>query len=441
LTDLLIKIFTLRGEKERHFTDRLSKKRLEKLRDSRVTKSALPGTTLQNIRVPCFQDHMQALWDTPGLLLDTSLSHFPIDNLRQIRAQRPPQIISQILEVPEKSFALLICEEDGEVPLLRIEVRLKKGAEGEGPVRLAWNSTLPLEAKIVDLRDAHAAERDRVKALEDSLEAQARKREQEQELQEGTEGKEPQPARTSQEKAARKMERKRLWEEKVKREQQEMGMLAWKRREKEKDALRDEDRRTQTLAKLTEVDQVIIDGGVGMDLEVANFGWIGILPSRIAMVKTFAPSTGVTVKKTPALALPIDWGEYRRPSTDKKNGKKRVDSLDDESSDDENGEYDDDDDEFSDDEYGEYDDDDYGVYDEYGEYDEGNFGFVIPDVDQIDRERSYTQKSKGKNDPWDAFSGENVGWQFDADTRWSKDETFEGWNPIRQVDPPDDEDV
>lgn len=391
---------------------------------------------MQNIRVPCFQDHMQALWDTPGLLLDVSLSHFPIRNFRQIRAQRPPKIESQILEVPEKSFALLICEKDAEEPLLRIEVRLKKGKEGEGPVRLAWNSTLPLEAKIVDIREAHAAEKDRVRVLEERVEAQKQEKLEQYNL-ERSEGKEQKPALTPKEKAARKAERRRMWEEKIKREQHEMGMKEWRKQEKAKEALRDEDRRAKTLSKLAEVDQVIIDAGVGMDLEIANFGWIGILPARMAMVRTFAPSAGVKVKKTPALALPVDWGEYRRPPAKKQGGKKRADAHEDESSDDDNGEYDDYDDESSDDEYGEYDDFDD---DEYGAY-VGRFDSIVPDADRYNQKSSYNQKNKEKDDPWDAYSGENIGWQFDADTRWSKGEMAEGWNPMRQGDLPNDENV
>ena len=66
LTDILINGFLNRGERLEQFRDRIAVKRLAKLREARVTKSSLPGTTLQNIRVPCFTDHEQALWDTPG---------------------------------------------------------------------------------------------------------------------------------------------------------------------------------------------------------------------------------------------------------------------------------------------------------------------------------------------------------------------------------------
>jgi 50S ribosome-binding GTPase len=67
LTDILISGFLNRGERLEQFRDRLAVMRVTKLREARVTKSSLPGTTLQNIRVPCFMDHEQALWDTPGM--------------------------------------------------------------------------------------------------------------------------------------------------------------------------------------------------------------------------------------------------------------------------------------------------------------------------------------------------------------------------------------
>jgi hypothetical protein len=89
----LIAAFINRGDPARHFNqNRQAPLRMEKLQKSRITKSELPGTTLQNIRVPCFKDHLQALWDTPGLLLDESLKHFPIRDLRVLRAPRPEQI-------------------------------------------------------------------------------------------------------------------------------------------------------------------------------------------------------------------------------------------------------------------------------------------------------------------------------------------------------------
>ena len=65
---------------------------------------------LQNIRVPCFPDHTQALWDTPGLILDSSSAHFPVRNLDYLRALRPARIEPQKHIAEERSLAFLVTE-------------------------------------------------------------------------------------------------------------------------------------------------------------------------------------------------------------------------------------------------------------------------------------------------------------------------------------------
>ena len=412
LTDLLISVFVKKGEKARHFTDRLSRKRVIALQESRVTKSALPGTTLQNIRVPCFQDHLQALWDTPGLLLDESTKHFPIRNFREVRAQRPTQIEPQIMEVTEKSFALIISEKGDDLPLLRMEIRLKRNAEGEGPVRLVWNSILDLDVAIVDIEQARKAEDERAKRIEESAEEKSSSR-----------GDDENEALSSEVKKRSKAERKRAYEEKIKQEQQELGMKEWERRQEEKKLQAAEYQRTKALSRLRNVTETICEGDYGTDIVVANFGWLGILPPRPAMVKTFAPSTGVRVTSHATLALPSSWGEYKRQPETK--GKENEDDRDDEYD-----EYDDEyGDEFDEDEYDEYDDD-------FGDYDDDYLDYVDPGDHNFDwRDRGRTYDNSESKDPWEKYSGENIGWRFDLDTRWSKAGLKEGWNPIRKEDP------
>ncbi len=45
-----------------------------------VTGSHLPGTTLQAVRIPCFQSHQHALWDTPGIINRKAVQYalFPV---------------------------------------------------------------------------------------------------------------------------------------------------------------------------------------------------------------------------------------------------------------------------------------------------------------------------------------------------------------------------
>ena len=82
--------------------------------------------------------------------MDTSLKQFPIRNFRSLRAQRPKRIKPHFhVDAERKSLALLISEKGDDTPLMRMEIRLKKSAEGEGPIRLVWNSILDLDTKIV----------------------------------------------------------------------------------------------------------------------------------------------------------------------------------------------------------------------------------------------------------------------------------------------------
>ena len=433
LTDMLVFALMKRGVKAGNFKGRLERKRMDKLREARVTKSALPGTTLQNVRVPCFGDHMQALWDTPGLVLDHSQHHFPIRNFQELLRKRPTQIQPVELQVTTKSFALLICEKGDEVPLLRFEVRLKKGDVNpdEKPVRLAWNSTFPLEAKVMDIVEARNAEKERRSLWESQVEERAFERQKQQNVVEEAEEEPNEPDRplTEKERAKRKAERRRAYEERIREERKELGDAEWHRREKERKAREAEERRSKALSELFEVANFICDAGFGTDICVANFGWLGLLAPVQIKVMAFAPSTGVQISSHPTLALPSSWGEFKRVPMDEE--KEECDDDDDDS----------DDDDSDDDEVGD-DDDDYSDVDE--EYidslnDDGwdfeeddNDDYDDEEVSQKERYRGLRRRTQGRSDPWEKYSGVHVGWQFDADLRWSKGTNLqEGWNPLR----------
>jgi ribosome biogenesis GTPase A len=426
LTDILIAKLASKGEKAGHFGDRLSERRLNALRTARITKSSMPGTTLQNVRVPCFEDHNQALWDTPGLLLDESLKHFPVRNLRAIRAQRPSQIQPQILETDKKACCLVITEKGDDLPLMRIEIRQKKNAEGEGPLRLVWNSTLNLDAAIVDIKSTLEDERHRRHQIEEEQEIQrheAQKRESE-------------TAHLSREE---KMERKKQREEERKKaaeeEKERLGVKEYEKREKQRLAEVEEKRRFKALSQLHMVNEVVIERNVGIDLAIANFGWLGILVPRTTMIRSYAPSSGVRVSHHPTLGLPFEFGEYIRENIKPKASETKKEDIS-ESLDGSGDSNDEDlDDDSGDMEFGGDDDDwDFGYDDEF------DLNWDLDDYEENDAlglERfgfNRSDKDDAMEDKWAAYSGANVGWQYDADTRFMKSDIKEGWNPLREED-------
>ena len=452
LTDILIAGFINRGTRMGHFRDRLALKRVEKLREARITKSSLPGTTLQNIRVPCFVDHQHALWDTPGLLLDESTAHFPIRNFREIRAQRPNQIVPHIYAVPKKSFCLLITEKDDEFPLLRVEIRLKKdenasGGDEDSPVHVIWNTTLDLDTHIEEIKDAHLAEQDRFKRYildagptpEEIAQKQKQLEEQDEDQQQ------QQRPRTEEERKSRKEEKRLAYLARVRAEQLELGKEEWYRREEERKRKFFDEQRSKVLAKLVEVNQTVVESEVGMDVAIANFGWIGFACNRTAMIKVYAPNSGVRVVCSPTIALPSNVGHYRTPPAPVKREKqmqkqkKKKMGIDDFDMD----EYDDDV-VMDEDDFGEFAEDgmDYGGGFEYSGYDGlDDFGFgADPMDDEMNDEIEHGKKRRWYNpdqfkidqedttDPWAKFSGKYVGWQFDDDMRFSKrKDLVEGW--------------
>ena len=197
--------------------ERLEEKRYKTIQDARVTKSSLPGTTLNNVRVPCFADHTQAVWDTPGLLLDPSLKHYPIRDFARIKAMKPSKVVPQWHDSGDrKSFALLVYEKSNQcnntdiIPLLRIEIRLRKPKDAQShddvaPVKLVWNSILNpiLSTSISSIEEAHSLEDGIEKAARDA----AQKRREEAKSIESTQ-------RTPEEKAKEKERKRKLFLEK-----------------------------------------------------------------------------------------------------------------------------------------------------------------------------------------------------------------------------------
>lgn len=141
------------------------------------------------------RSRLGAAWDTPGLLLDPSLGHYPIGDFRRVKARKPRRTVPHWHhDADRKSFAHLVQENhwprastnltttmayprktttNGYLPLLRIEVRLKKKmmkAPDPGPVHLVWNSTMIdiLTTDIVNIEEACLAERRRFETVEEA---------------------------------------------------------------------------------------------------------------------------------------------------------------------------------------------------------------------------------------------------------------------------------
>lgn len=411
----------------------LEEKRYDTIRQSRITKSSLPGTTLQNIRVPCFTDHTQALWDTPGLLLDPSVSHFPIRNFRRLKAMRPTKIQPRLHTVHEKSFAFLVYEnndlddasdggegdnQDAPLPLLRVEVRLKKergNDEKPGPVQVVWNSILGiLSTNIASIDDCHNAEQRRMKEVQQKT--------QEQREEEPQQGQDEIKFQTSEERAAYKEKKRQEHLQKIKAAKKEMGAAEWKRRE----AIREEEeyqrKRLKKLAKLKQVFREELPGGKATAIDVAHFGSLGILCPRDALVSVFAPSGGVSVSQHPIMSLPPSFENERLyDDADASGGS---DSKEDEwSSDDDDDGFGYDDDSHDNDEFDWFNDDVDGCSDD-AEDDE-----TLND-DNGHRSRYQRRRTSPAARQWAAYSGEHIGWRFHEKPHFVRGSFVDGWQPI-----------
>jgi ribosome biogenesis GTPase A len=303
----------------------LGGKRLTALRERRVTRSALPGTTLQNIRLPCFVDHLVGLWDTPGLLLDESLRHFPLRRFEELLRSKPRPVAAQELSVRPgcTSFVLQLGEEGDSpaLPLLRMRVRVKvprrppgagagagegagagaagdNGGEGDASepvIRLVWNSIFPLKATVFDEKMPPRPP----PAPAPAPAAEARSSGDSDSNSNSNSGSAaPRPS---------KEERQAAYAERVAQEKAEMGFAAWRERERGRAEEAAEELRTRRLSGLSRVGVLEVPRGAATDLAVVNLGWLTVLTSRGAAFEVWAPSSGVRVVPAPAYLRPPHW--------------------------------------------------------------------------------------------------------------------------------------
>ena len=389
-------------EKKRRYgrssEERLEEKRYKTVQDARVTKSSIPGTTLNNVRIPCFSDHTQALFDTPGLLLDPSLKHYPIRDFARIKAMKPCKIVPQWHNSGDrKSFALLVYEKSDQqcntdiIPLLRVEIRLRKPKDNQrlddkvAPVQLVWNSIVNpiLSTSISSIEEAHS--------LEDRIEKDAR--DAAQKRREEAESNIDSAQRTPEEKAKEKETKRKLFNEKKRKEIAELGYEKYATLQKKKEDELHQQKQLKLLSTLSLVKKEKLKAGKPSELSIEHFGSLGILsPSCSALVMVYAPSSGIFPSFHDIMTVPGKW-------------EADISDVDDETDDE------------SDDELDDFDFDTWNnAVTDYAAFEpiERDHGVTVDDADDI----------------WSEYKGEKVGWRFDNKPRYVKGKFVDGWQPI-----------
>jgi hypothetical protein len=115
-------------------------------------------------------------------------------------------------------------------------VRLKKVGGGEGPVRIVWNSTLQLDIKIGDIKEARELELDRIRERQEEPKGG-------EQAVDGRDDRGPTEKLSNEDRQRRKGEEKQAYLERVKQEQEELGKIEQYRREKEKQEHKEEPRK------------------------------------------------------------------------------------------------------------------------------------------------------------------------------------------------------
>jgi len=414
----------------------LEQKRYETIQVARVTKSSLPGTTLQNIRVPCFRDHTQALWDTPGLVLDPSLKHYPIFEFRRIKAMKPTRVQPVWHTVDRKSFALCVAEDtsmyeekfeiegtNDVLPLVRVEVRLKKPNRRRGgrrqdttskeeehpkPVRLVWNSILHnvLTTNITSIEEWHVSKEKRAEELQ-----RAEQKEKEMASEIITDMISEDLAKLKEQKddimisedlpkikgdidviskeVAQIKEEKQISSERS-RKDESMNQYMLQKKEQYKQHLLDRQKR---LASLSMVSEDIVPAGKAREINIEHFGSLGIVsPSTDALVRVYAPNTGIRCTCHPPMVVPPQWKRIVRPEGGKTKGGLALDKED-----------------------------------EWGFRDDG-MGNVTWDGG------SGRTDGQQHRQHWTEHSGEKIGWIFHDKPQLRKGKWIDGWHKMTNED-------
>ncbi|KAJ8598242.1 hypothetical protein CTAYLR_005490 [Chrysophaeum taylorii] len=269
LVDALVDAFVAKIEtrrrlatKEARMAKRMDANRIQALKELRVTTSALPGTTLQNVRIPCFQDHTQALWDTPGLAVAVPKQFFPIRDFERLRRSEPNRIAPILAR--DANLVAIRCAGDRD-PMLRLQVVV---AGRNDAVDVAWHSVYPLEMEKEDAEVPDAA---------------------------------PEPIPSVEAPQGLSKEERREWHaRRLAAEREELGKERFEFKESE-------DRRRRVLAKgLENIQSFDLPARTKADLVVRDLGWFAIATrDRPVKLLVYALSTGVQCDLTPTFGLPF----------------------------------------------------------------------------------------------------------------------------------------
>ena len=376
------------------------------------------------------RSYPKALWDTPGLLLDPSLSHYyPIRDFARIKAMKPNKIMPQWHDTEKKSFAFIVYEnsdngsvdDDDALPLLRIEVRLKKNAqhnESPSPLKLVWNSILNdsiLSTRIISIGEALAAEEKRI-ALKDKAK---------QELQQKMEvAQEVAPHKTPEEKTKYKEMKQNEYFENKMAKIAELGKEEWERQKADE---QHQQKQLKLLAALSLVSKDKIKAGKPAEISIEHFGGLGILsPSTDALVLVYAPSTGILPACHDMLAVPPEWEDFVQIDDDDDKSQSK-----DHDSDEEQGDTESDEEDLEDmEEWGFQMDDEWDVMDPVSDEAYPAFATFEP------VERDFGNAIDSGEMMWSEYSGENIGWKFDHKPRFVRGEFVDGWHPVEEQSKP-----
>mmetsp|Transcript_19957 Transcript_19957/g.39546 ORF Transcript_19957/g.39546 Transcript_19957/m.39546 type:complete len:481 (-) Transcript_19957:84-1526(-) len=429
LTNRLVKELLHRQD----FLDKMDKRRRDTLLQSAPTMSPLPGTTLQNILIPCFSDHTQALWDTPGLVISSSRYSFPVPDLQAITQSRPSRLQQRLFEVDVpttkggKTLQLLIGSED--IPVARFQIKLgasktpqdgrgeEGGAGGGGDkysnnptAKLIWQSLIRVPAKEIQESghytlptwepDPLTPEEMEEKEVEEEYHAQRRKeRDAEREQRGGV-------PLTAKEKEIRQTAYTIQYKAFEKSRQEVLGAEEHARRKQMKIQRAEKAARMGKLERLSKVAEYRIRKQEGFDINVYELGTLTFWAPTNAIVSVFLPNLGVAVSCHPSLFLPPPLVASPCPAPASPAPTATTDE-----------------------------DNDLGVVDEAAldaMFDDDDFEDLVFDGDELDGGVSSSSSSSGLGNyrskllnKWDQVSGEMIGWRYNDNPGWERWERIE----------------
>jgi len=132
-----------------HFPGIPGLKRRDRLKQERVTCSALPGTTLGKVRVPCFESHRHALYDMPGIFPKRTHRWAETDPRRHARLD-PLPLAPQMVPLPQCSDTYCLVFGGGlDLTIEVTEIENSAATESTYPCQCVWYSRARVSVRSV----------------------------------------------------------------------------------------------------------------------------------------------------------------------------------------------------------------------------------------------------------------------------------------------------